>query len=68
MSEITYEPVSSGHIEALAHDGEDAMYVRFKDGNEYAYHGVSFAEYETIKESSSVGRAITQCGVRGVRM
>jgi len=67
MNEITYESVTSGHVDALAHDGEDSLYVRFKSGDEYAYHGVSFSEFESIKESSSIGRSLNALSVKGVR-
>jgi len=62
----TYEPVNSGHIEAMAYDADnEQMLVRFKSGDEYAYHGISFDTYESIKEAPSVGKALNACGVRG---
>lgn len=64
--EIVYESVESGHIDAIGHDGESTMMVRYKAGTEYAFHGISCAEFENIKNSASVGRAINACGTKGV--
>jgi len=60
----TYEPVNSGHVAAMAWEDE-TMLVRFKSGDEYAYHGISFDTFEAIKEAPSVGKALNACGVRG---
>lgn len=64
---MTYEPVNSGHIEALAYE-DDTMYVKFRNGSEYAYHGVDRTEYEIIRFASSVGSALAKSGFRGMKV
>lgn len=64
----TMEPVDSGHIEAVGYDQDnESMIVRFKNGDEYAYNGVSFSQYESIRDAGSVGRALNMLGIRGQR-
>ena len=61
--------VSSGHIEAMGYEEEnETMVVRFKGGAEYAYHGVSYDTYTSIKEAGSVGAALQRSGLQGVRL
>lgn len=60
------EPVSSGHIAAMGWQ-DDTMIVKFKSGDEYAYHNISFDTYQSILEAPSVGKALNACGVRGVK-
>lgn len=61
---VEMHPVSSGHIEAIGWE-DDVMIVKFKGGPEYAYHGISFDTYESIKEAPNVGKALNSCGVKG---
>lgn len=56
--------VESGHIEAIGWENETMM-VRFKNGSEYLYSDVSFDTYESIKEASSVGAALSRSGLKG---
>lgn len=57
--------VSSSAVESIGWEDE-VMYVRFTSGSTYAYYGVSFDTYESIKDSSSIGRAVGALGVHGV--
>jgi len=66
---IQIESVSSGHISAVGYDLEDeTMVVRFQNGDEYAYSGVPFDTYESIKEAPSVGRALNASGYKGCKL
>lgn len=67
--EVPWEKVHSSAIDALAYDeDEEIMYVRYKDGGEWAFDGVSYADYEGVKGAGSVGRALQTIGVRGRRI
>jgi hypothetical protein len=66
---MTYEPVESGHIAAMGYEEDnETMLIRFKSGDEYAYHNVPFDTYQSIKEAPSVGRALSQSGLKGVKI
>lgn len=57
--------VTSSAVEAIGWE-DDTMMVRYSSGATYAFHGVSFQEYENVKDSSSIGRALNNLGTRGV--
>lgn len=57
--------VTSTAVEAIGWEDE-TMYVRYTSGATYAFHGVSFQAFEDVKDSSSIGRALGNIGVRGV--
>ena len=57
--------VTSAAVEAIGWEDE-TMYVQYTSGSTYAFFGVSYAEYENIKDSPSIGRALSSLGTRGV--
>ena len=61
------EPVSSSAIQALGWE-DNVMVVRYTNGTDYAFSGISFDTFEAIKESGSIGRAVQGCGVKGQRL
>lgn len=66
---IPWEKVHSSAIDALAYDeDEEVMYVRYKDGGEWAFDGVSYDDYQGVRGSSSIGRALQVLGTRGRRI
>jgi len=59
------QSVTSSAVEAIGWEDE-TMYVRYTSGSTYMFPGVSFDTFETVKDSSSIGRALGNLGVRGV--
>lgn len=59
--------VNSSHINAVGWES-DCMFVEFSNGTQYRYEGVSFAQFEAIKDADSVGIAVRNCGVKGERI
>lgn len=59
-------PVNSTAVAAMGYDdSQEIMFIRYKNGNEYIYHNVPYDTYRHIKDSSSIGRALAQSGLRG---
>lgn len=52
---MQYQTVESSNIAAIAHDG-DTLGVRFKNGSEYQYAGVSPVLFEQLISAASIGR------------
>ena len=69
MSNVEMHSVTSSAVDAIGYDSEEeAMYVRYSSGKTYAFHGVSFDSYESIKSSDSVGRELRNVGTQGVEV
>ena len=68
FNDIPYIPVASSHVGALKHDGMTCMRVLYKDGAEYDFSPVSASEFESVRYSESVGKALHAIGVKGHRV
>jgi hypothetical protein len=66
--ELRYEPVNSSFIKSIAHSGGSVMYVKFKNGKEYSYSGITPSMYQAIKTAPSVGQAINDLRIKGVQV
>lgn len=51
---IAMHGVKSSQIESIGHHG-DTLAVKFKNGGEYHYHGVSAEHFQKLKSAESVG-------------
>lgn len=56
---MDYREVKSSNIAAVAHEDE-TLGVKFKNGTEYHYQGVSRALFETLSAAASIGRAFNE--------
>lgn len=56
---MQYQEVKSSNIAALAHEN-DTLGVKFKNGTEYHYQGVSCALFETLTAAASIGRTFNE--------
>lgn len=66
---VNLEPASSSNVAAMGYDEDnEQMIVEFNNGAQYAYPGVSFSEYEAVKDASSVGAALAKYRSKGVRI
>lgn len=66
--ELKYEPVNSSFIKSIAHSGGSVMYVKFKNGKEYSYEGITPSMFLAIKNAPSVGTAINDTKIKGVQI
>ena len=66
---IQWEEVDSSAVSHLVYSEDDeSLHVRYKNGSEYRFSPVSFADYNRVKDSSSIGRALREIDVRGVQV
>ncbi|MCG7629064.1 KTSC domain-containing protein [Epibacterium sp. MM17-32] len=56
---MQYQKVDSSNIAALAHEG-DVLGVKFNNGTEYHYQGVSSSTFEKVMGAASVGRTFNE--------
>lgn len=56
---MQYQEVKSSNIAALAHEN-DTLGVKFKNGTEYHYQGVSSSTFEKVVGAASVGRTFNE--------
>lgn len=63
-----YIPVVSSNVDAIKHDGDQTMRVRYKHGGEYDFSPVSVSRFNSILHGSSVGKAIPALGIKGVKV
>lgn len=54
---IELHAVDSSQIDAIGHNGESTMHVKFKGGTTYEYQNVDVDRYNAIKGADSVGKA-----------
>lgn len=52
---VEYTDVESSNVQVVGHDGTD-LYVRFINGTEYKYEGVSEEEFIKLRDAASVGK------------
>jgi len=58
---MEYQSVTSSNVAAVAYDdATNTVGVRFLNGSEYHYHGVSRDVYEGLKGASSVGTYLNE--------
>lgn len=60
-------PVTSSHIEAIGHDG-DEMRVKFKSGGTYVFKGVKADEFENFKSAKSIGKHFSGMKIKGTKL
>lgn len=67
---MIYYTVTSSNIEAVGHSGHSGttMHVTFKNGNTYEYHGVSFEQFQELKNAESVGKHLHGMKLTGKKM
>ncbi|MCK4793776.1 MAG: KTSC domain-containing protein [Desulfobacteraceae bacterium] len=62
------KPVTSSHVTAIGHDGNNTMEVHFKGDRKYKYENVSAEDFAVIDASDSTGIALRQLGATGTLM
>lgn len=68
MEKIEFVPVRSSNIEAVAHDGNETMLVKFHHGGTYRYDGVTVAGHKKMMEAESIGHHLRMMNVKGVKL
>jgi hypothetical protein len=58
---VEYQPVTSTSVAAIGYDPDtNTLGVRFLNGGEFHYYGVSADVFEGMKAATSVGRYLDQ--------
>lgn len=68
MSEIKMQAVKSSNVESIGHHHGDILRVRYMNGGEYDFIGVTLPMFNKLSEAESIGRAIKDLNIKGNRV